>query len=467
MKKNHNIYLILLIISISFFLLVCFKLEPDTFWHIKAGEYMACHGVLRHDIFSWAVLGKYWMSHEWLFEVFLYGLRSIFGKFYVYVYSFLFCLLLLSICFLPNRENWKKNIPFGLLFLATFTVVLIPFIQARPHMISFCLLGLTIWFLYDLYRNKESKKIWFLPIVSILWANFHGGSSNLVYLLCFLFGVGGCFSFQFKKIEANRFSKKQIYTYFIVMILCMAAVCINPHGFKMFLYPYQNMMNTTMIHNITEWRGTSLSEPIHYIFYGFLLFMIGTLLVSDKKIKWIDFLLLGFSAYLGLKSIRFWIFCPIMMSFSIYDYVKSRKMDPGTTFSIGLICVFLVGLFVWNIPKLGKIEYRYFLNDDLYVVLEKEQPKRLFNIYDYGGELIYHDIPVFIDGRADYYSPYNYKDYLNISNLEEDYVSCMEKYDFDYYLVSSKFPIYTYLKYNDNYTEIYHQNRVFLYKKNS
>ena len=44
------------------------------------------------------------------------------------------------------------------------------------------------------------------------------------------------------------------------------------------------------------------------------------------------------------------------------------------------------------------------LSNSAISVLKKEEPKRLFNYYDYGAYLIYKDIPVFIDGRADLYS---------------------------------------------------------------
>ena len=60
-------------------------------------------------------------------------------------------------------------------------------------------------------------------------------------------------------------------------------------------------------------------------------------------------------------------------------------------------------------------------------------------MYDYGGILIYNDIEVFIDGRADLYSKYNYKDYLDISCLRGDYPKLIEKYDFDYFLVVFRF----------------------------
>ena len=49
------------------------------------------------------------------------------------------------------------------------------------------MLALTIFFSYDLFINENSKKIYFLPLVTLFWANFHGGSSNLSYIFCIIF----------------------------------------------------------------------------------------------------------------------------------------------------------------------------------------------------------------------------------------------------------------------------------------
>ena len=81
-KSNRKLsYLwIVLILGLVVFMTSLFRVDPDYFWHIKAGEYMIHHGVLKKDIFSWFVTGKYWMSHEWLFEVFLAFLKNIFQR---------------------------------------------------------------------------------------------------------------------------------------------------------------------------------------------------------------------------------------------------------------------------------------------------------------------------------------------------------------------------------------------------
>ena len=245
-------------------------IEPDYLWHISAGDYMFHHGILTKDVFSWYLQGHYWMSHEWLFEIIIFSLKNVFGRWHLILYL-LFCIFgIQTIFFLYNRKNYMKNIAFSLLWV-TFFLMIIPFVQVRPHMISFGLLALTVYFLYDLYLDENSRKIYFLPAISILWANVHGGSSNLPYLLCFLFIFAGFFQFQLPKIEAHRFSKKQFLKYFVIMLLCMVAVCFNIHGVKMFLYPYENMADSLMIKNIGEWRSSSLNELSDYLYFGLVL----------------------------------------------------------------------------------------------------------------------------------------------------------------------------------------------------
>jgi hypothetical protein len=151
------------------------------------------------------------------------------------------------------------------------------------------------------------------------------------------------------------------------------------------------------------------------------------------------------------------------MSYIIFDYVEERKLDQGTYVGIGILSLFFIGCLFVFFPSTNS--YYLQLDPEVISILKKEKPKRLYNMYDLGGELIYNDISVFVDGRADLYSSYNYEDYLHISMLQDDYVSLIQKYDFDYFLVSTDYPISTYLKYEDQYEKIYQKGNVLLYKK--
>jgi hypothetical protein len=54
--------------------------DGDTFWHIRAGQWMlAHHAVLNHDVFSLALAGKPWDAQEWFSEILLAGSFDLFG----------------------------------------------------------------------------------------------------------------------------------------------------------------------------------------------------------------------------------------------------------------------------------------------------------------------------------------------------------------------------------------------------
>ena len=468
MKMNRKTKIILLfyILSICLVCLINFGIEADYLWHIKAGEYMFKNGILRSDVFSWSMNGKYWMSHEWLFEVIIYFLKSVFGKAHLFIYCFSSVCMLMSIIFFTNKDNIYKNIRFSMLWLVLFVICMFN-VQVRPHMLSFSFLAITIYLLFDLYKNKESKKIFFLPLVSILWSNVHGGSSNLPYILCLLFIVCGLFNFKFSKIEAKKFDKVQIKKYLIVMILCMISVCINIHGFKMFIYPYQNMINKDMLSTIVEWRSTSLNNLSDYIYIIFALFILIVMLFSKKKISLIDLILFGFCVFLGMKSIRFWFYTYIIMSYVVFDYVNEDSGE-DRLLDIGMIAFSIIYLlaFSMNAKCLFPKNYSFYLDSKDINYIKSVKPKRLFNAYNYGGDLIYNDIKVFIDGRADLYSNGDvFNDFSVIYYLDGDFYSLMFKYNFDYYLVEKNSGLDYYLKYNDQFKLIYVNDKVKMYKK--
>lgn len=465
-SKRIDICLLLFIISFCFFLLLFFVKDPDYYWHIKAGEYMIKnHTILTHDVFSWYLNGKYWMSHEWLFEVIFYGLSLIFPKYHAVVYISVTLTCLGSILFLFNRDEYKKNIPFALCWIA-FSLSFYWSIQARPYMISFILLALCLYFLFDLKKNEDSKKIYWLPLISVLWSNFHGGSSNLPYLLIIMFLVTGLVSFSYSKIEASKNTKKQNLKYLIVFLLCILSIILNPHGIKMLVYPYQNMADKVMQVNISEWQPTDLSNLKHYPYLILVLVIFLTLLFSKKKIKLLDLVIFIFVLFLGMKSIRFWPYTYISMTFIIFHYVSFRKHDNGTCTVILILSLLCIFLFVINIKNIKNKCNSNMIDNKIIELVKKENPKRLYNFYDYGGYLVYKNIPVFVDGRADLYSPYNYSDYVNISKLYGEYEDLIDYYNFDYFLVSDQFSIYNYLKYSNDYKLIIHKNHIAFYKKN-
>ena len=466
-KEKVTIIICLFLIGILCFINIKVGVDPDYFWHIKAGRFMIEHKmILRSDIFSWvsSVTNAYWMSHEWLFEVLLASLEKIFPKYHVLVYTFSLYGVLLFTLFFINKDKWLKNVLFTLIWFTMSIAFFLPLVLPRPQLFDFIFLALCFYLLYDLKEKEDSKKIYFMPLISLLWANIHGGSSNMPYILTLIFIISGLFNFNCYHLESKRFSKRQFQKYFIVFILCVLAIGINLHGFRMITYPYENMADSLMLKTITEWAPTNFNESYHILFYIFFGINLLVILTSKKKLNFTDLCVLGFTLFLGFKSVRFWVFFSIASFVVICNYMPSYKMKKNDENYIFILIILLITLSFSTYNKSFKNLEEKSVSDKIINYLQKTKPKRLYNYYDYGGYLIYNDIEVFIDGRADLYSKYNYKDSYDLASLNKNFKKVINKYKFDYYLISKDSGLNTYLKYNDNYKFIMSDKKVALYK---
>ena len=87
--------------------------------------------------------------------------------------------------------------------------------------------------------------------------------------------------------------------------------------------------------------------------------------------------------------------------------------------------------------------------------LKEKDDLVLYNSYNLGGYLIYKDISVFIDSRADIYIDCNFND---VCQIEKGYQpDLLEKYNFNTFVIENKSGAYSYLKNNNNY-ELYMQD---------
>lgn len=96
---------------------------------------------------------------------------------------------------------------------------------------------------------------------------------------------------------------------------------------------------------------------------------------------------------------------------------------------------------------------------------------RIFNDYNYGSYLTLKGIPVFIDSRADLYSPeFNegcnvFKDYMNINSLSVFYEDKFEEYGITHVMTYKNSKLNMFLERDVNYKEIYSDNYFIIYER--
>ena len=463
--KKFDWKLFFIFAGIMLIAIFSFGFGYDYYWHVKAGEYMVTNlKIPYHDVFSWYGISQnlYWMSHEWLSEVVLFGYKYIFKDFGPIIFNVSIYLILICVLFKFNSKKIQKNKIFTFIWALLGAIVFSRVMLPRPHMISYVLLAFTIYVLYDNFNNKNSKKIYFLPLISMLWANFHGGSSNLPYVLCFIFLIVGLFKFKFCKIEAEKISKKQIIKYIVCGLLSILAIAINPHGLKMITYPYINMGDSLMISNITEWASPSLNNVSDFGDFALLGIIILSMVITKKKIKLVDLIVLGAFLVLGFKSLKFIPLLYIVATFIVFNFVEEFefKISNITVIIISLALILSFGIML---PKLIRKYNEKILPREIIDYIKENKPERLFNYYGYGGYLIYNDIQVFIDGRADMYSKYNFKDAVDIEGKGYSYL--LNGYNFDMLVIPTNIPLNIHLSNNKEYEITKQIDNVIIYEK--
>lgn len=96
---------------------------------------------------------------------------------------------------------------------------------------------------------------------------------------------------------------------------------------------------------------------------------------------------------------------------------------------------------------------------------------KLYNDYNYGSYLLYRGIPVFIDSRADLYSPeFNegckiFDDYMDISNLSVYYEDKFEDYGITHVMSYANSKLTMIISRDDNYKELYKDKYFVLYER--
>ncbi len=161
-------------------------LDPDMWWHLRTGEAILQGGIPRQDIFSFTVPDNAWTTHEWLSQVFMWGVYRL-GGFPGLILTFA-GLTAVSYLLVYRAAAGRP-------YLAGFVVLLAATAAAiiwgvRPQIFNSLFIALFIY-LIERWRAGELRQraLWWLPLLTLLWANFHSGYLlGVVYLVVYTFG---------------------------------------------------------------------------------------------------------------------------------------------------------------------------------------------------------------------------------------------------------------------------------------
>jgi hypothetical protein len=278
--------------------------DPDIWWHLRNAENLLHRfSWPRADAYSYTAFGNRWMNYEWLAEIPYYLAWRAFGLVGIKALS----LLLLEIIFCGLFYCChRKSGNIKAAAVATYLAILLGSVSFGPRTILFGYMYLVaLLLLLENYRAGSSARLWMLPILFCVWINTHG-SWALGLVVFAIFFSGGLVQGRWGNIEAVLWSARQLRQLGAVMLASIAALFLNPYGYRLVFYPLDMAFNQRLnIAHIAEWSSVDFHDVRGKIALTLLIVLLLASLLSRGCWQLYELALVLFGLYCGLTYIRF------------------------------------------------------------------------------------------------------------------------------------------------------------------
>ena len=454
-----------MLVLVNFAIESSFRIDPDTWMHIKLGQ-----GILETgrwptgDVYSFTASGVFRMAFEWVGEVVMAlawrwgGSRGMEALLIllttaivllVYYYAYLRC------------SNWKAS------FLATALAVPLAALEftLRPQLLGYAFLLITLICL-ERFRKGEQKTLWVLAPLFLIWVNTHGSFA----LGCFVLGVywvSGLFAFTLGGLEGQPWTDNQRRHVALVSLLCLLALTITPYGTRLAAYPIDMAFSQPVgVASVQEWQSMpfNLLQGKLFILLAFGFVVAHAAFRPAWRLE--EMILFLFAVYSSCLHCRFIIFFAIvsapllgsLLARWVPRYDSSIDKYALNAALVGVALIIMVRYFPSEAKLDKKVAEDYPVKAVEYL-RHHPVPRPMFNDYSFGGYLLWSMGPehkVFIDGRADLYEYAGaFADYNDIMALKPTTEFLLRKYAVQSCLIQRNAPLATLLAALPGWKQIY------------
>lgn len=442
--------------------------DADLWWHLATGRYILENRAIPHaDIFSYTKTGTRWYTHEWLSEIILYSSYQLGADTALILLTATCVTLTIWLIYKQCVGN-----PYIVIFILILGAVAAAITWGpRPQILTFMLAA---WFmlLVAQYRQGHTWPLWVIPLTMILWVNLHAGFFiGLGLLGIVLFGDGAA---RLLELTTERTLTYTAWRKLALSLLAtITATLINPNGYHMLIYPFNTLNSSAMRTYIEEWASPNFHS---YSFWPFGMLLLGgaALLVwLRQRIELTDWLLFFGLGFAGLISARH---IPLFVVVSVPVIARALKNFPLTLSGrnhpllnwgiLGLaICALGVRFYtVWE-QSYDYESTHYPTQAIAYIQHEHLDTQNIYNSYNWGGYLIWHGVPVYIDGRADIYMDTFIEEYLLAYHVHDNWRLPLEKYAVDYILIETQASLATLLRETSEWQPVYEDAHAIIFKR--
>lgn len=440
--------------------------DNDTLFHIKIGEEIIEKGFITSDTFSVHNDLNY-LPYAYGFDIIVYLIYFCFGFGGIIVLRWL--ILLLTFFVLFNCLNKLVKNKFTSCVFALFAVVLISStIKVRPHVVSYLFFIIQLYILISWNKLGYKNKVITLLLGFIFLTNLHTGACFFHLMIVATHGFNFLFTDGKLKLKGIELFKNVEFKKFTqIFCFCVLGMCLNPYFPNNILYGFKTLLDKSMM-NILEWQSVPLFSYIGIVFI--LIFALTVKKLSVKNIRSSIIVVFVMITIMTVKSARFISYFVLLCAYILVLNVelnveKIKKVLHYKERAISIIIVTIplslylnmLKPFQFDLERTNPVGVKDF-------ILENKVTGKIYNDYNYGSYLLFYDIKVFVDSRADLYSEkFNGKDILKDSldtyYSKQDIKDIMDKYGLSYAVVDKNAVYYNaYVKNKDYFVTLYEDN---------
>ncbi len=423
--------------------------EPDSFYHLKAGQVvLETASIPNSDPFSFVANGAEWVAHEWLSEAILFISYKVAGFWGVISFVALLGALTSFIIYLICRIR-GVNFYISLLGILILNALTFELWIGRPQIFSYLFTALFVYLLERFRIDGRKINLILIALITLIWANMHAGFIlGLAIVFAYLFG--GILNHHFKLQSALDKLKLRNLSFLFISLPFIAL--LNPSSYKIFTYSYVILPAIEKL-GVMEWYSILdylyLNETVIYLAQMVIFGLLGIYWYLSKRENR-DFILvsliLGISVlpFISIRHIGFWpvALIPFVLE-AVHRFVFVRIENRINSKDFGILLGIVLLLF--STPKFFSFPKEYYNRLSVPIggaeFIKRENLKGpIFNLYNDGGFLIWNLYPsekIFIDGRSEVYSQDKLDEYLSILGGGENWRELVyDKYKLQYFFIS-------------------------------
>jgi hypothetical protein len=346
-------------------------------------------------------------------------------------------------------------------------------VSIGPRMLLFgwlCMVGMLI--VLDRFR-QTGKGLWLLPPLFALWINLHGSwVFGMVVLIITI--ASGLVESEWGLVVARRWPPVELKKLLIVFAASLAALFVNPFGYRLLLYPFDLLFRQpSNMKYIEEWQSVNFSTGHGKLALIMIFSLLAAALFSRRRWRLDEVVLVAFALSGALSHRRLLFFAGLILAPILAPHVKQfpffdRERDKP--WLNAAIMAAVVGSLVFFFPSAAQLQQKVaeqFPTAALNFMERQNLRGRIFNSRMWGGYMEWNtpELKPFIDGRSDIFV-YNgtFDEHVKALLIEEPF-EILDKYKFDYVLMEPKQPLSYVVEHSPAWRLIYSDKVAVLFER--